>query len=400
MLLPVFVRLISKEGMGHFILYQTMFQVFLPVITLSLQNSIVINYYQYTKEQFERYFAIVCFFFLAVYILFASSALLAQETLSQWTELPAWGLRMILIIIFFEFFTELRKSLWRIQRKPKLFGVFLVTLTFLKNGLGIILVYYFNFGWEGIVIGHLIGYILMAVVSLILFYNERLLVPEFSNFKRDIKDALTISGPISVHRLSAWLGTSLNRVIIANKIGSQATASFGIGSTFFMICNVLFDALNKAYVPALYEKLKNINEAVKSSLLRLTFFYYLIILVITIIFSIGGYFTVGIIFGEAYESTKDFIIPLTLAAGFNGLYKIHVNYIFYTKKTYLVTSITFFLGLINIPLSLIMIINYNLIGAAYALLLINILYYLFALTISNKLIPLSPFKNVKNELTS
>jgi O-antigen/teichoic acid export membrane protein len=50
LIIPILTRLISKEEIGLYTLYQTLFQILIPILTLSIDNTIIINYYKQNKR--------------------------------------------------------------------------------------------------------------------------------------------------------------------------------------------------------------------------------------------------------------------------------------------------------------------------------------------------------------
>ena len=98
--------------------------------------------------------------------------------------------------------------------------------------------------------------------------------------------------------------------------------------------------------------------------INITFLYYIGILLFSVVVSVAGYYLVGIIFGEAYNDTRNVIAPLVFAAAFNGMYKMHTNYVFFTKKTYIIMSITLTMGLINIIIVYYLVKSFGIVGAA------------------------------------
>ena len=107
-------------------------------------------------------------------------------------------------------------------------------------------------------------------------------------------------------------------------------------------------------------------------------------------------FFVGFLFGDEYLSTREFLFPLVLASMLKGFYKLHVNYIMFTKKTLNVTKITLSTGVLNLGLSYYLVSSFGIMGAAYALLLVNALQYISAFYIGNKLIPMPWFYFLNN----
>lgn len=392
-ILPIVTRLFTKEEVGYYILYQAIIEILIPLMTLNIGAAVLLNYYKVDENNFKKYIfnSFILFFFF--FIISFSFIYLLSDQISDLINFPAKWLIIVSFITLPRFITQLRQNLWRVKFKIKNYGYYTIGISLFKNGIGLILVFYFTLGWEGLILGHLIGYLIFALIGIYTFFKEKLIsiniVPSF------FKDAFFVGYPLALHQLGLWLGNAANRVIIAGILGTAATGSYGIGATFAMLITVVEDAFTKAFVPHLFEKLKKIQLHEKSEIVRLSVYVYIFLLVITAIFYIVGYFGVGFIFGHEYIATREFMLPLMLAALMKGLYKLHVNYIMFTKITMKVTQITLTTGLLNIFLAYILTLRYGIIGAAYSLLLVNGLQYLFSFYVANKLIPMPWLSTLK-----
>lgn len=394
-ILPILTRLLSIEDVGLYTLYQAVLALIIPMYTLSIDSSVVLNYFKINKKRFRIYFSTGIYLFLISIFFLTLLSFFLRAQITEFTTFPFFWFLLIVVIVGLQFLTTIRKSLWQIQDKPKKFAYFSVLLSLSKNLFGLVLILYTDLGWKGIIIGHIIGLVLFSIYSIFSFNQENLITNRFN--KNYVIDLLKIGFPLSLHRFGAWLSDSLNRIVIASIIGVGATGSYGIGATFGIIVTIAQDAFNRAYVPYLFKKLKIYSEEVRKSLLKTTLYFYVGIFSFSLIISVFGYFGVGFLFGDEYNDTNSFIIPLVFSAAFNGLYKIHANYIFFTKKTYKIMFITLFMGVLNIGLVYFLVSNYGILGAAYATLTIQILSYLATFSISNKLYPVFIYKRDKND---
>jgi len=384
-ILPILTRIMSQEDVGYFTLYQSLMALFLPLFTLSIDSSIILNFFKVSEEKFTVYFSNGVVLFFSAFLFFGVIAFPFFGYLSEFLKFPWLWLIVIVIIVFFQFFTNLRKSLWQIKKRPKEYAYFSVLLAFVKNVMGLLIIWQTDYGWKGIIIGHLLGQVVFAIYSVFSFYKEKLF--EYSFNKEDVWDIIKVGFPLSMHRFGAWLNDALNKVVISVVIGIAATGSYGIGATFGIGITIVQDAFNRAFVPYLFERLKTFSEKTRIMLVKTTFIYYAALILFSLIVSIAGYYLVGFIFGESYMNTRSVIIPLSFAAAFNGLYKMHTNYIFFTKKTYLIMSITLTMGLINVGLVYFLVKNYGVVGAAYAALFGQFISYLLTFYVGNRVFP-------------
>ena len=176
--------------------------------------------------------------------------------------------------------------------------------------------------------------------------------------------------------------------IISGLLGTAATGSFGVGASIGMIVLFIQESFNKAFVPYLFNKLNNFNEQIEKMLIKITYIYNVLLIVIATVIGILGYFFLDIIFGSAYTEGKEIVLLISLAYAFNGMYKMHVNYIFYTKNTHLIFIITMTTGLLNIALSYLFIEMYGVMGGALSLCVINFVGYLISWYIGNRVYPM------------
>jgi len=221
---------------------------------------------------------------------------------------------------------------------------------------------------------------LLGIYSILQFWKEGLL--KYVSFSY-LKDAFNIGYPLTLHRLGLWGANMGNRIIINDTLGKKATASFGIASTFNMIITFINDSFNNAYVPFLFEELsKRIPN--KEKLVKITYYYYAGINILALIFSIVGYLTVGAIFGDEYSEVAPYIYPLVFAGAFNGMYKMHINYLFFTKNTFDITKVTLFSGILNLIICYIFVKKFGISGAAWSMLITQMLTYIGAFYFSNK----------------
>lgn len=280
--------------------------------------------------------------------------------------------------------------MFQVKKQPKYYGIYSLSQSITKNGLMLLFVVFFDMKWDGMILGYIIGYFLFFLISIFLFNKTRLFTKSIN--KEFIIDNIKVGFPLSLHLASGWLSSSATRIIVSSLLGTAATGSFGIGATIGMVVLFIQDSFNKAFIPFLFEKLNNFNIEIEKQLIRLTYIYNISLLLFSLIIGVFGYFFLETIFGVAYSEGKVVVLFIALAHAFNGMYKMHVNYIFFVKKTHLIFIISTTTGSLNIILSYLFINSWGLIGAAISLCVINIVGYLLAWYIGNRVYPMNWFR--------
>lgn len=389
LLLPIVTRILNPNEYGVFVLFQALAGIALPLMTLSVDSSILLNYYKTTQEEFKKYFS-------SGYVLLILSSIISivvfysiREPISSLTEFPASWIIAILMFCFFQFHSNLALNMFQVEREPGKYGIYSVSLTAFKNGLMLLFVIYFGMKWQGIIVGYLVAYFLFFVVSHY-FFNHRDLYT--LDIKKDyILDSMKVGYPLSIHVMGSWAADAATKVIIGAILGEGATGSFGIGATIGIIVKFIQDSFNKAYVPYLFDNLKRFNEKVENKLIKITYLYNVALLVLAIVVGVIGSSFLEVIFGSAYKEGKQVVLLLCIAYAFNGMYKMHVNYIFYEKKTHIILLITLTTGSLNIGLSYLFVGLYGIWGGALSLCIVNVVGYILSWYLGNKVWPMKWF---------
>ena len=386
LLYPLFARIFSEEEMGFYILYQAIYVLALPVFTLSSDVAITVNFYKLEWICFRGYLGTVLEMTLLFFILIFFVFICFYGKLAIWIDFPASWLLVTVFSILPRFIINSVLALLRCQNNVILYGTLASVATVCSNLIGLYLIYNTVLTWQGVVLGVFIGDFLVACICIgVLVYFKSI---DFHFVRKYMNDALKIGIPICFHVIGGWLSSFLSRFFITTLIGIAATGSYGIAATFSMVLNLIIDSFNLAFGPYLSQKLVTFNPNDRIDIFKISILYYSLIIVSSIVVIFIGYYFVGIIFGDKYLSTRDFILPLVIASALNGFYKVHVNYLFFSKKTYLIASVTFVLGVCNIGLSYWMVKFAGMTGAAYTSVIISLCSYIAIAFLANKEYPI------------
>jgi len=387
LLLPVVARALGAEQYGTFVLFQSLAGLTLPLMTLSVDGSILLNYFKVSQRAFPAYFSSGYRMILGSSAVVAVSAWLLRDWLGGVADFPAQWIVLIVSYCFLQFHTRVALNLYQVRRQPVRYGIFSLSLTLLKNGGMLILVLGYDWGWEGVALGYTGAQAIMAAVGLVIFARGGLLQARVR--RAFVRDNVRVGYPLSVHQMGAWGASSATRVIVAGVLGSASAGSFGVGAAIAMLVMFMQDAFNKAYVPYLFDRLIKLTPAGDRQLVLLTYAYVAALLSFSLAYGIAGALFVEPLFGIEFREAAVVVPLLSLAFGFQGAYKMHVNYIFFAKQTHLILMITVTTGVANILLSLALVRSHGLAGSAISLLITNILGYLLAWYIGQKVYPMN-----------
>ncbi|MBO6851796.1 MAG: polysaccharide biosynthesis C-terminal domain-containing protein [Marinobacter sp.] len=231
--------------------------------------------------------------------------------------------------------------------------------------LSVSLIVIFAWGSDGRMSAQVSASLVFSILALVLLRRDRLLAmwvwrPDF------IAEALRFGIPLIPHVGGLFLLASVDRFVINAELGLAQAGVYMVAVQFAAALALVFDAVNKAFVPWLFERLNRDNEREKLFIVRMTYGWYALLLCGAAMAFIVGPGLVRIIVGEGYERAGDLIGWLALGQVFGGMYLMVTNYIFFSKRTGLLSLVTISSGLVNVGLLVLLIGYFGLEGAAYA----------------------------------
>lgn len=211
-----------------------------------------------------------------------------------------------------------------------------------------------------------------------------------------IREALRFGVPLIPHVGGMFLLASVDRFVINSELGLAQTGIYMVAVQFATALALVFDAVNKAYVPWLFERLKRDQEGEKRQIVRFTYGWYALILCGAALAFILGPWMVTFVAGENYGRAGDVFGWLALGQVFGGMYLMVTNYIFFSKRTGLLSLVTIASGLINVALLFVLIGTFGLEGAAYSFCIAMAIRFLLTWVVAQKRHPM-PWFNLRTQ---
>ena len=365
-LLPVLTRYLTPAEYGQVAIFQTMLGALGAFLGLNATSAAGIKYFDanLSKEELKIYIG-NCFLVLIVStILFLLIAFVFQNLFSNWLAIDRKWILIGVLVSSASFVIAMRTGQWQVRKQAKYFGIFQVSQSFLNMLLSLLFVVYFLQGSDGR-IWVLSGIPLtFALVALFLLYKDDLLGFAWKSIY--LKEILTFGIPLIPHTIGIFLLSSVDRFVINSELGLAQVGFYMVAVQLVSAMGMVFDAINNAYVPWLFERLKRNDMGEMKQIVRWTYLYCLVLVAIAALaFAMGPYLLV-LIAGEKYRPAGEVVGWLALGQAFNGMYLMVTNYIFYSKKTGLLSMSTITSGLINIGLLLLLVASMGIVGAAIA----------------------------------
>lgn len=382
LLLPVITRYLSPEEFGIYSMFKVVAGLAFSFIGIGINGAITKVYYEKTKNELARYignsFFLVTINSIFMYLLF----IVFPEFFSSVTQIPDSWLWTVILVSYGKVIFQVTLVVWQVQNKPITYAVFQIIQTVLNFGLNLIFVILLYLNWQGAILAETIAFFVFGIIGFgILFKNKSL---RFRLNKLDLIHILKFGLPIIPHVIGMYIITASDRLLITNMIGVAETGIYAVGYQIGMIIMILQDSFNKAWVPWLFSNLKNKKDHIEFKIVKITYGYFIIIIVMALGLALISPFLLMVMAGPEYQGAYKFVIWLAIGYAFNGMYKMVTNYIFYVGKTHYLATVTFITAILNLLLSYLFIKAFGAIGAAQATALSYLISFLLTWYIANK----------------
>ena len=387
LLLPILTRVLTPAEYGIIAMFTVSIGIFNAFTGLSLHGAVNVRYFDLSKEEMKNYIS-TCVLLLIISTLLVLLVVISSNSwLPTVLGIPNDWLIVAVIISGFQFIANIRLALWQVTGKAWSYGGFQISRTLLDALLSLVLILGVSMAWQGRLLAQSIAFLTFGGIALYWLYKEDFFkLPE--RFRLYSRDALSFGIPLIPHTIGGLLVITTDRIIIANILGNDSVGIYMVAFQVSQVLGLIADSFNKAYAPWLYKQLSKTDKSNHPFIIKGTYAYFLIIMILAIIFGFTAPYLVQFMAGNEFWLSGTLVIYIAIGFAFGGCYYMVVNYLFFAKKTKNLAITTFMTGIINIPLTYFLVMKYGLEGAAIAFLIIKLLNFIIIWPLSNKLYPM------------
>lgn len=369
-LMLILAKFLTPSDYGSLNLFNTLIQIIGIIICLCTTSYVNVAFFQKDRETLRK---IIWICFIVTSIILGALSMVLLFAYDFMVKIVGIGIQyqwLALFICYFQVFTSMNLDIFRLEERPKIYGIYTITQGILNFILTFLFIVGMKYGWEGRVYAMFLTGCAFFVLSIYLMYKATYLRPSVFT-KSLVVETLIFSLPIIPHLASFWLKQGMDRYIIKFFYGTSEVGIYSFAMNLAAIIAIIGNAFNSSNSVYIFKKLSDGYEKVKATLRKqavLMSAVFLVISALVILFSWGLIY----FFLPKYTESMKYIIPLGVGAFFQCIYLLYVNYIFYHKKTVTLMSITLTTGLIQLGLSL-WLTRYSVLYTAYISMGISIL---------------------------
>ncbi len=353
---PIFTRLLTKSEFGLYNNYLSWTSLFLIIVTLNLDATLISAKYDY-EDKFDEYIYSVLTLSTAstcAWLIITNSFYTFFETFLGMDRICINA--MLIYLLFFSAIT-LFQARERYYFEYKISAITSVILSLGTAFLSVILVMEMKDKLYGRIFGSVVPVIIIGAICYIFFIGKG------KKIKIDYwKYAIPICIPYIPHLLSLNLLNSMDRIMINKWCGSEDAALYSLAYTCGSLVTLLMVSMNSAYAPWLGEKLAandfySIRKFSRIYILAFSFLAMGLMLIAPELLYILG--------GESYADAKYVMTPVAMGCVCQFLYTMFVNIEQFKKKTVGMAFASVLGALVNYVLNYLMIPRIGYLAAAY-----------------------------------
>jgi O-antigen/teichoic acid export membrane protein len=383
-LLPLYLKYLSPDDYGIVNSMQVFSGIIVIFLTLGLERSIYRLFFDYKTESSKKDFlGTISISIVAISILICSLLFLLTQPIGNiYKSIPFSPYYVYAIITaFFSTFELVPLISFQVKQQADKFLLFSLLLLAVKVLPVIWFVIFMEEGAVGMLKGAMVGGGLSLLFLIPLTIKEINLTFNTQIFKKTLHYCL----PLVPYVLSAWVVTMSDRIFIERYFGTYSVGIYSLGYKIGQLVQFVAVAVLMAYNPLFY-KLANSEdkEQAKLKIFHANNILVLFMLLITFSVALLSKDIIYLFFDKEYQATYEVIPLIAFGAFFIQLISLQNLSFHQNKKTLVIMYINLIAAGINIVLNFLLIKKFGYLGAAWATLITQILFFLIVYHIAKR----------------
>ncbi|WP_395496493.1 lipopolysaccharide biosynthesis protein [Arsenophonus endosymbiont of Lipoptena cervi] len=354
--IPIFSYLFDPIQYGYYSLINNSIIILYVFISLNLQNA-VINRCMITKKNLYSYLSTIIYFIIPFQIILILFEPFYSAFISYYLGINQKDFIFILIICIMLTYIYIYTAY--LQASSQSYHYIMINT--ISKIIETILIFYFAYfltsnKYMSKIYAQIIINIIIIIYIIVSFKFK------FSKFKfKYLKEALIFSIPLMGHVISNALLAQIDKIIISKFIGLYDAGIYSFTYNFSICIIIIIIAWNSAWRPNFYYFLNNKNYCV---IKKITYGSTILIFLTCIISMLFSKEMIYFLSSYKYHSSIPILPLIIIGNALIHIYLIYVNFLFYKRKTIIISCATFGVLIINIILNYYLVPKFNITGSA------------------------------------
>jgi len=387
LLLPVLTKYLSPSDYGLLSLIQLLILISFPILLMNTQGLLPIEYSRFSFENFQTLVSTIIWISVVGFLFLEIIFFIFKFYIVKYFHIPTSFIYLIPFFVLLQAVPTIIPIIFQARKEPFNFGKYKISMTLTNFLLSLLFLLYFIHGWQGRLYGIVGSYAIFTLIGFIILLKLDLLKFKFN--KKMLISALRFGLPLIPHTIAGIFLSMSDRIFLVNILGEDSVGIYSVAFQIASAISIVMGSVNQAWAPILYEKLnQKPSFCDKISIVKTTYKIMAFMLIFTIFFMFISPYIYDIFIDKRYHIAKKITIFIALAFLFQGFYFMVTNYIFYSKKTKILSYITISSLLLSLVLNYFLIQSFGIFGSSYALIIVWLFQFILTFYISNKIYPM------------
>ena len=388
-LLPLMTRYLSVEEYGIVATMTTLIAFFTPPLTWGVPGIISVEHGSLGPDAFRQFVATALLMPLISLAATTLLAALAAPWLAPLLHVPIGWFAAMPLIAALTVLPQVLSSILRMSNAPLAFGAVEVGQALMTVLASFLFVVALQAHWQGRMWAYIAASGLTTVGALLwLGRSGYLRRPRGGDALREV---FRFGLGLLPHDLGNQAIRLADRLFLVTLVGLSGAGQYAVAAQVTAVVMVLLSAFNRAWAPYLFPRLRDANPQTQRELVRMSYGVMVGFLAFFVAFNLLVPLAFHWLIDPKFDAALNYVPWLTVGYFFMSVYMTYIDYIFYVKKTYLLSMVTTLNMSLNLALNYVLIRLFGPIGAAYAFAATMFVVMLVAFWLSNKVHPMPWF---------
>lgn len=386
LLLPVITHYLTPTDYGTLAMFNVVISFVYIFVSLNLDGAIGREYFDREKINFPNYVANCLGTGTVCLILFIPIIYVFGPMSESVTGIPHELLWVVLVVAYCRYIMQVLLVIWQSSMRAVSYSAMQIAQIVAEVSFTVFFVVVLKMGLQGRVDAVLITGVTFAVVAFVFLLKGGWLKAGFN--PAYLRMAFSFGIPLIPHVLGGIAISMTDRALLMNMVGPEQTGLYFIGFQIGNAINMAVWAFNQAWNPWLFEQLKKDDEAIKLKIVKFSYLYCLGIIFMALAVWAVSPILFKYFIGPNFAGGLEVVVWIALGSAFLGMYYTVGCYITYTRKTHILSWITFLVGIINLFVSYFLIKSNGYVGAAQGTMIAYFISFVLTWALAIKVYPM------------
>lgn len=375
-LLPIVSFYITPDELGIATNFTVVTSFVSLIAGLAIVNSLPYFFYEQNKK--ENTLMVSNLLILCVLACLGLAVLITSinRLITHYLHLSLSVLLLCVVYVVGMLITQASLILMRLENKPHQFACYQVFQIVFHAFAVVLFVMILRGGGLGKIYAETIVFFVIGFLHLIVLIRKGYIKLHWSNYW--IRKLLSFGLPLLPHSVSFWMKNGVDKVFITTFYGLQFNGLYSMAISISAIYTMLVQSFFNAYTPYLQKRIVAMEgevdcEKEKQNIVKQTYQLFGLFGLVGILAVAASWGIFVFLLDKSYLPAYNYMPPIILASYIYTFYNFTIQYIYKKKKTLIMGVITLTGSILQMLLAYVMIKKIGVMGAAYSLLIGNII---------------------------